>query len=201
MSRTLLSDPPSTVEARSEADRLRRAYAEIAGLVGGLAHEIRNPLSTMTMNLDLLAEDLQGSEELRDRRMATKIERVRKESRRLQQILEDFLRFARAPEVRETIPADLNDIVEELRDFYEPQAVQQGVIMRTHLDPGLPPAVRLDADGFKQALLNLVLNAHQAMPDGGEMILTTRAEGDHVLLDLVDTGRGIPPEVLPRIFD
>ena len=79
-----------------ENQRLRFAYAEIAQLAGGLAHEIRNPLSTMSLNLDLLAEEFQNPETARERRVIQKIERLRRESQRLQDILENFLRFARA---------------------------------------------------------------------------------------------------------
>src|SRR3954467_1968000 len=91
--------------------RLRAQYTEIAQLSGGLAHEIRNPLSTMQLNLDLLAEDFQHAETQRERRILQKIERVRKESHRLQNILEDFLRFVRVQELR-LIPADLNEVVD-----------------------------------------------------------------------------------------
>src|SRR6202012_4807062 len=69
--------------------RLRAQYAEIAQLAGGLAHEIRNPLSTMSLNLDLLAEDFQAAENPRDRRVLQQIDRIRRESLRLQNILEE----------------------------------------------------------------------------------------------------------------
>src|SRR3954471_18773450 len=82
-------------EPETEVAHLRAAYAEIAELAGGLAHEIRNPLSTMRLNLDLLAEEFQETQSPRDQRILQKIERVRRESHRLQNILEDFLRFAR----------------------------------------------------------------------------------------------------------
>src|SRR3954465_6635663 len=110
--------------------RLRAQYAEIAQLAGGLAHEIRNPLSTMQLNLDLLAEDFSRPETQRDRRALQKIERVRKESHRLQAILEDFLRFVRVQNLRPTL-ADLNEVVDVLRDFQEGQAAANGVVLRT----------------------------------------------------------------------
>src|SRR5258707_291525 len=91
--------------------RLRAQYAEIAQLAGGLAHEIRNPLSTMGLNLDLLAEEFRDPESPRDRRIVQKIDRIRREAHRLQGILEDFLRFARVQEL-EREPADLNAVVD-----------------------------------------------------------------------------------------
>ena len=179
--------------------RLRAQYAEIAQLAGGLAHEIRNPLSTMSLNLDLLAEDFQAPETPRDRRVLQKIERLRKESQRLQNILEDFLRFALVQDLR-LEPADLNAIVDDMRDFCEPQASTRGIVIRTQYADELPEA-RLDVDLFKQALLNLILNAEHAMPDGGELILQTQREGRWIVLDVTDTGLGMTEEVRARVFD
>jgi signal transduction histidine kinase len=179
--------------------RLRAQYAEIAQLAGGLAHEIRNPLSTMCLNLDLLAEDFQNPETARDRRVLQKIERLRRESQRLQNILEEFLRFARIQELR-LEPADLNEIVDDMRDFCEPQAATRGIVLRTHYAADLPE-VRLDVDLFKQALLNLILNAEHAMPEGGELILQTRREDSFGVLDVIDTGVGMSEEVRARVFD
>lgn len=179
--------------------RLRSQYAEIAQLAGGLAHEIRNPLSTMRLNLDLLAEDFQDPQTPRDRRVLQKIERVRSESYRLQNILEDFLRFARVQDLKK-VPIDLNAVVDDLRDFCEPQAVAQGILFRTHYDAGLGP-IGLDVDLFKQALLNLILNAQNAMPQGGELILTTHRDPPWAVLDVLDTGVGIPRELQAKVFD
>ncbi|MDR3639447.1 MAG: ATP-binding protein [Isosphaeraceae bacterium] len=186
-------------DERGANARLRAQYAEIAQLAGGLAHEIRNPLSTMCLNLDLLAEDFQNTETPRDRRIAQKIERLRKETHRLQNILEDFLRFARAQALR-TVPADLNVIIEEMRDFCEPQAMAQGIVVRTHYDPNLP-RVDVDVELFRQALLNLILNAEHAMPNGGELILTTRRDGSDAVVEVTDTGVGMTEDVRARVFD
>ena len=194
---------PATVTGESESresnQRLRAQYAEIAQLAGGLAHEIRNPLSTMRLNLDLLAEEFREVESTRDRRVLQKIDRLKRETLRLQDILEDFLRFARAQELR-LEPADLNAVVDDLRDFCEPQASTRGVVVRSQYDPSLPK-IGLDVDLFKQALLNLILNAEHAMTDGGELILTTRREGPWCVLDVIDTGQGMTDEVRARVFD
>jgi signal transduction histidine kinase len=179
--------------------RLRAQYAEIAQLAGGLAHEIRNPLSTLQLNLQLLAEDLQNPESPRERRALQRVERLHHEVQRLHGILENFLRFARIQDL-ELHPADLNEMVEELRDFYEPHAATKSIVIRTHLAADLP-RVMLEPDLFKQALFNLVLNAEHAMPCGGELILTTRREGQAVVLDVTDTGVGMSDEVRARIFD
>jgi two-component system sensor histidine kinase HydH len=179
--------------------RLRAQYAEIARLAGGLAHEIKNPLSTMSLNLDLLVEDFQGAETQRDKRVLQKLERVRKETERLNEIVEDFLRFAKVQDLK-VEPSDLNAVVDEIRDFCEPKAMGQGIVIRTQYDPDLP-MVPLDVDLFKQALWNLVVNAHHAMPDGGDLMLQTRFEGDCAVLDITDTGVGMTPDVAAKVFD
>lgn len=204
-----MSDPSSTVatdpdliadpDGPGAARRLRAQCAETAELAGGLAHEIRNPLSTMRLNLDLLAEDFADPQTTRDRRVVQKIDRLRQESHRLEVILEDFLRFIRAQGPR-LEPTDLNSVVDDLRDFSEARSLEQGVTTRAFYDSTLPP-ILLDADLFKQALLNLILNAQAAMPGGGELTLQTRRAGDHAALDVIDTGCGVPERARPRVFE
>lgn len=181
------------------AQRLRAQNARLSQLAGGLAHEIRNPLSTLSLNLDLLAEDFEDAETPRERRAGQRIVRLKREARRLHDILENFLRFARLQDLK-LEATDLNVVVEELCDFYEPQASTRGVVVRTHFDPKLP-RVPLDADAFKQAALNLMLNAEHAMPEGGELIMTTRRDGDDVVLEVIDTGAGMSDDVRSKIFD
>ena len=190
---------PSTLAALDLNRQLRAQYTEIAQLAGGLAHEIKNPLSTMSLNLDLLVEDFQGAESTRDRRVLKKLERVRRETGRLNDIVEDFLRFARAQDLR-LAPTDLNAVVDDLRDFSEPHAVEQDVVFRTQYDPDLP-LVPLDVELFKQALWNLIRNAQHAMPTGGDLILRTRRDGDHALLTVTDTGVGMDEAVAAQVFD
>ena len=201
----LLADSARSAEAEHRENlRLRAQYAEIAQLAGGLAHEIRNPLSTMALNLELLAEEFQNAESTREKRVLQKIERLRRESERLQNILENFLKFARVQDLRfET--TDLNMIVEELRDFFEPQAMAQGIVIRTQYEESLP-RMNLDADLFRQALLNLFINARQAMPEGGDLILRTRSDGAWNVLEVIDTGAGdvgggAGPRVRRFLFD
>jgi two-component system, NtrC family, sensor histidine kinase HydH len=190
---------PASDEEPDITRRLRAQYTEISQLAGGLAHEIRNPLSTVSLNLDLLAEDFQKPETPRDRRVLQRVERLQHEVYRLRDILENFLRFARVQELG-LASTDLNKIVGELCDFYEPTAASKGIVIRTFLTPDLP-SIRIDADLVKQALLNLVLNAEHAMPSGGELMLTTRRENGSVVLDVIDTGVGMTEEVRGRIFD
>ena len=178
---------------------LRRQLHEIAQMAGALVHEIRNPLSTMILNLDLIREDIGESQEPRDRRIARKVERVRQESLRLQDLLEAFLGIARLEKIQ-VEPSNLNTLVEDLCDFFEPQAASHDIVLRQHLDSAVP-IMHLNPELLKQALLNLCLNAQQAMAEGGELILTTRACKDHVILEVTDTGKGIAASELDKVFE
>jgi signal transduction histidine kinase len=197
MTASMISDVhPERVQ---EVDSLRRQLHEIAQMAGALVHEIRNPLSTMVLNLDLIREDIGASTDPRDCRIAKKVDRVRQESLRLQDLLEAFLGIVRLEQIA-LEPTDLNAIVEDLCDFFEPQAASTQVVLRRHLDPSLP-VLPLNPELLKQALLNLCLNAQQAMPEGGELILGTRQIQGQVLLEVTDTGKGIAPKDLSRVFE
>jgi signal transduction histidine kinase len=189
------------VDGSTESRRAEDLYAEISQLAGGLAHEIRNPLSTMRLNLDLLAEDFRASESDRERRALTKIERVQRESVRLEGMLDDFLRYVRAGRFgNDLVLADLNATVEDIKDFCEPQSLQHGIVTRIQLDSNIP-RLALHVDSLKQALLNLIRNAQQAMEDGGELMIRTRREECEAIVDIIDTGKGMTSDVIRRIFE
>ena len=182
-----------------EVGSLRRQLHEIAQMAGALVHEIRNPLSTMILNLDLIREDIGASSDPKDRRIAKKVDRVRQESLRLQDLLEAFLGIVRLEQTA-LEPTDLNALVEDLCDFFEPQAASHQVVLRRHLDE-MVPVMQLNSELLKQALLNLCLNAQQAMPDGGELILGTRLDDGQAVLEVTDTGKGILKKDLGRVFE
>lgn len=174
-------------------------YTEIARLAGALAHEIKNPLSTISLNLELLTEDFAGSDSPRDRRALAKVAVVQRESQRLLSLLDDFLKFARSRALR-VEPADLNAEVDRVLEFFRHQAAESKIEIIRYFDPNLP-SVQLDREAFHGALLNLVINAQQAMPDGGELVVRTQSLGDDVRLELIDTGLGIDAATIPKIFD
>jgi two-component system sensor histidine kinase HydH len=124
---------------------------------------------------------------------------LRKEADRLAATLDDFLRFAGRMEIRPA-PAPLNELVQDLVDFFLPQARASNVRLHTAL-ASEQPVVSLDANLFKQALLNLMINAQQAMANGGDLIIRTHVAADHVIVDVSDTGVGISPDHLQHIFD
>ena len=177
----------------------RDHLVELGQLAGGLAHEIKNPLSTVNVNLKLLAEDLARSDDPTHRRWLRRLESVQQEADRLREILDDFLRYAGKVELH-LQPADLGTLVGELTDFFAPQADAQRIVLRTAVPEG-PVRVRVDAKLFKQAVLNLMINASQAMTDGGELLITVSEQRGRGVLEVTDTGPGIPAEQLGKIFD
>ena len=177
-----------------QADQL----AEVAELAGGFIHEVKNHVSTLNLNLQLLAEDFAEPQNPREKRAQQRIDRVRTQCEKLVQVSNDFLRFVRDQDPRRE-PTRLDDLAAEMIDFFGPTAKATGIDIRLYASPGVPPAL-VDRELFKQAMLNLMLNAEQAMPDGGEIVLQTRSEGDIVCLDVIDNGKGIDPEDLPKLF-
>lgn len=179
--------------------RTQRAeqLAEMVKLTGGLAHEIKNPLSTIQLNLQLLHEDLPG-ESVVGSRVHPRLKTIRQEVARLREILDDFLRYAGRMTL-EIEEVDLNSLVEQVGDFFMPQAMMNKVQLRMALSPG-PLMARVDPRLIKQALLNLMLNATQAMPKGGELIVNTRRVGPSAQIEVIDTGHGIAPEAASQIF-
>ncbi|MEM8874720.1 MAG: ATP-binding protein [Planctomycetota bacterium] len=176
-----------------EAERL----AELGQLTGGLAHEIKNPLSTIGLNLQLLDEELDEIPHV-PQRSHKRLNTVHSEAIRLREILDDFLRYAGRVEV-ETAPHDLGQLIEDVADFFAPQAASQNVVLNVNR-PDIALTAQIDEKQIKQAVLNLALNAVQHMPDGGRLELAARAIGKWYELRVTDTGPGIAAEDQPKIF-
>lgn len=191
--------------ARRRTDRMARRVqqaerlAELGTLTGGLAHEIKNPLSTVQLNLQLLREDLDPSAAAHGR-IFHRLDTVQRETARLRDILDDFLRYAGKLELTLS-DVDLNDLLADLVDFFLPQAQVQRVQLRLRRFEG-PLIARVDPRLLKQAVLNLMINALQAMTgmDGGELILSLSRRTGEALIEVIDTGKGITPENQQRIF-
>ena len=187
---------------REVAESIRRSEnLGFAGqLAGGLIHEIKNPLNTLSMNLQLLAEDWQDARTPPERRALKRIRLLQSETRRLAAILDDFLGFVRGHRL-DRIPCDLNRLVDEVLTFVRPEMESGHIEDRTSYQP--LASCRLDVNLIKQALLNLVLNAEQAVKDADmpEIIVRTSPDSDGARIDVIDTGRGIPPGDVERVFE
>jgi signal transduction histidine kinase len=201
----------SIARAQNAQKRAQAAehLAEIGSMTGGLAHEIKNPLSTIGLNAQLLSEsigDLPIEEQDRSR-LIRRIGALGRETERLRGILEDFLEYA--GELRLTITDQaINTIIEELADFFSPMADGAKVRLSVETDPS-NPRVPVDADHLKQALLNLMLNAVHAMEQtdstSRELIVRVELSDDEhdglvVRVHVIDTGPGMNNETLSKIF-
>ena len=183
--------------------------APLFRLANGLAHEIKNPLSTMSINLTLLQEDweragnarnpAQPERTQREERSLKRIRTLQREVTRLEHILDEFLHYARGTQVNRA-PADISALVQELLDFVEPEDARAGIRHHVEAPIGLP-LVLADEAQIKQAVLNLFVNARQAMPEGGELLVRIRRVQNDVEVSVTDTGIGMPPEKLDKCFD
>ncbi|MFP4355358.1 MAG: sensor histidine kinase [Phycisphaerae bacterium] len=187
------------VDDQAKDSRHQQHMTEVSRLVGGLAHEIKNPLSTVNLNLTLLLEDIDQYRDEQHQRWARRLRSVQEEAQRLRAILDDFLRFAGKIDLQ-LRPVDLVELIDELTDFFAPQAQASRVVMRTSL-PDSPVICRVDPDLIKQSLLNLMLNAVDAMGEGGELLIRLKSDGKSARLEVVDTGEGIPLQLQPRVFE
>jgi len=199
------------LRARQAERRARDAerLAELGSMTGGLAHEIKNPLSTVGLNAQLLTEGISDSDLPDDekQRLLKRLDGLAREVERLKGILTDFLQFAGRMQLHRQ-PRDLVQLVDSLADFFHPQCDQARVVLRTDL-PGEPVVVSIDEGLVKQAVLNLMLNGLQAMAgpkasvkrdDQAELILTVRREGDEAVITVVDTGPGFDPAKVDEMF-
>ncbi len=182
---------------QTRAKRAER-LAELGTLTGGLAHEIKNPLSTIQLNLQLLLEDVTPDNPAYSR-LANRLKICERETGRLREILDDFLRYAGKIELQR-VPVELNRTCEDLVDFFLPQAQLSRVALRLKRHP-TEITIQADERLLKQAILNLMLNGVQAMPSGGELILSVNNHDSEAVIDIIDTGSGIDPDALSRIFD
>jgi signal transduction histidine kinase len=204
------------VRAAERRARAAERMADLGAMTGGLAHEIKNPLSTIGLNAQLIAEaaaeidpDAPTDPDVKARLMR-RSDSLRREAERLKGILQDFLEYAGTLRLdRKSV--DLNELVSELADFFMPQAEQAGVRLRVDPAAGKVRAF-VDAAAIKQSLLNLLLNAVQAFPpaaSGGtgprEVIVRTersvdREKSPFSTVHVIDTGPGMTPELLASIF-
>lgn len=172
--------------------------AFVGTLAGGLAHEIKNPLSTFSINLQLLMEDVQSMKGENSKKAYTRIQALQKEVQRLEEILNDFLRYAKGQKL-ELEKCNINEVVDEVVDFITPEIKQKQIQILKSYDAHIP-SCQLDINLIKQAILNVVINAEQAMEHGGELMIRTSGSKKHIQIDITDTGYGIPRDILDKIF-
>ncbi len=188
-----------------------RKAAAIGRLLAGVAHEVKNPLNAMTIHLELLKQKVgsikdpmtvpaPGGGPGRPLDLAKHVNIISSEIKRLDEVVAGFLKFARPDELK-LQPVALPNVVQDVVLTISPEAQRRRVTIREECPP-LLPEINADQGMLMQAVLNLAINALQAMPEGGLLRLGCRvASRRRVALSVEDTGVGIPPEDLPRIFD
>jgi signal transduction histidine kinase len=188
-----------------------RKLAALGRLMAGVAHEVKNPLNAMTIHLELLKQKLEAQQAAREGRppnavpaqgvdMQKHVNVIAHEIRRLDEVMMGFLKFARPDELR-LQPVSLADLISDVVTTVGPEAEKNNVAIKAEC-PAALPEINADSAMLRQAILNLALNACQAMPSGGTLRFACRATPRRrVEIDVEDTGTGIPPEHLNRIFD
>ena len=190
-----------------ERARRQERLAELGSMTGGLAHEIKNPLSTIQLNVQLALEEIDFSALAIEEReqLSRKVASVGREAARLQHILEDFLKFAGRIHLAPTT-TNLASTLADLAEFFRPQAERANVVLRVSAPQSAVEAI-VDERLLKQALLNLMINALHAlatMPTNVQrellLILEPASESETVVLHVVDTGPGIALDRRAEIF-
>ncbi|HEY6166934.1 MAG TPA: ATP-binding protein [Verrucomicrobiae bacterium] len=183
--------------AKLQAERL----AVVGSMAAQVAHEIRNPLGAIFLNLDLVGKEL-GVLVNSDTRSPDECQALLREIRsqvwRIRQVLQEYLRFARMPKPERAV-LSLKELLEEKLNFVRPMLDQKRVELKMALDPDLPP-VHVDSGQLWEAVLNLIRNALDAMPDGGSLAVTTRRNSADALVCVTDTGRGMSEEEVRNLF-
>ena len=191
------------IRENRELEHARQSAARVAyrvNLGSGLAHEIRNPLNSMNMNLQMLGEELQGVPGLEGGEHVEMLRSMQGEIKRIATLIDVFLQYAR-PATPQLEVRDLNEVLNATARFLQADFRQSGVELVLDLEP-LLPSVELDEGQLRQALLNILGNARQVMEPGGQVRVSTRAGmGGEVVVEIADTGPGIPADSLERIFE
>jgi two-component system, NtrC family, sensor histidine kinase HydH len=183
-------------ELRESGEQLRRAerLSALGEVAAGLAHELRNPLGGIKGALEIVsARAPVGTPEAEFSAIATR------ELQRLEGLVQEFLDYAR-PKPPRLRPADVPDVVRRVTSLLGPQAGQAGVALSVEGGDASDGA-RIDPEQIEQVLVNVVLNAVQASPRGGQVTIRCRARDRRYLIEVADQGAGIPPEAKARVFE
>jgi signal transduction histidine kinase len=169
----------------------------IETLAAGVAHEVRNPLNSVQINLSILEQELSELVADRQAHVFAVLAKIAAEIKRLDDFISEFLRFARLPKLNiERLPVRF--LLADLAAFITPECSKKGVALS--LDLGGPETARVDGFQLKQAILNLVLNALQATSAGGHVVLRTSGDQRRLEVSVSDDGEGMSPETRERVF-
>ena len=168
-------------------------------LAAGVAHEIGNPLNSLTIHLQLLERRLRKLPAEQQNTLLQPLEVAQEEIKRLDTIVTQFLRAIRPTPLQRT-PYDLNSLVRDAAEFLGPELKSRNILLELELAPGLP-VLEVDQDQLKQAFYNIVKNSSEAMKQGGLLKIRTGADSEWVNIRFSDTGGGMTQEAMARIFE
>jgi two-component system, NtrC family, sensor kinase len=184
---------------RHAAELHQQRLAYIGTLAAGLAHEIRNPLNSIKMNVELIESELAERGEAADSASAIRLGRIRREADQLNSILGEFLAFARPPKM-ELVATDLSQYLNDMLDFFAPECERAGVVVKREFSSD-PYPVRIDPAQFKHVILNLLKNAVEAIGEHGELTVSTAVLEREVEIRVSDNGGGLPAGSEEQVFE
>lgn len=176
--------------------RRMERYMGLGALAGGLHHEIKNPLAALSLHVQLLEEQLESDGTSDENKLMLSI--IRTEVGRIGGVLEGFRNFALSDDLN-TANVDLAAMLKRQVELMRPQATQENVEIKLEGDQEV--ILEIDQVRLEQVFLNLIVNGIEAMPDGGTLTITIRQEGESVVVEVTDTGIGIPENLKDKIFD
>jgi two-component system sensor histidine kinase AtoS len=186
--------------AREAAEERASRMAYVGTLASGLAHEIRSPLSSIKLNLDLLREQLPVVPEAKRMEFDGRLALIAREVDGLQELLTEFLAFARPPKMQ-MMATDVNDLISQVIELAEPECAKKHIEIDRDFQKDLYP-VALDQHQFgRGVLMNLLTNAREQIGEQGTITLRTRGHQDNVEIVVEDNGGGVPEDLEERIFD
>jgi signal transduction histidine kinase len=192
-----LRDMESAMKLEQELEVSRRLVA-IGRLTAGVGHEVKNPINAMVLHLELLRSKLMGEESVISGAQRH-VDILAGEMQRLDRVVQTLADFTRPMELH-LGEYDLRQVLGAVIELTSTEMAENRVQIQFKAG-AMPLRVRIDGDLIRQAMLNLLLNAMQAMPEGGVIRVEVRRERQNAVVEVIDEGEGIPPELLPRIFD
>ncbi len=190
----IMRDTESVRRIGDEIEMSRRLSAS-GRLTRGVAHEVKNPINAIVLHLQLLRNKLAHQEPDTRRHMDI----IDSEIRRLDRVVQTLVDFTR-PRDLHLEEVDLRRLMEDVAQLAAPDAEQHGVTIERHMPEQRLP-IKIDVDLMKQAILNVVINGVQAMPEGGRLTISARREGPAVVAEVQDQGAGIPQEMHDKVFE
>lgn len=187
------------VKEMEDRIQLAERLSSLGHLAAGVAHEIRNPLNAIGMGLQRLKREFLPQEESKKEEYLSFTELIFKEIRRVNEIIEQFLTLSRPFELNLKL-SSLQDLLKNLVTLLQEEASSQGIQIQAETNSDLP-LIKMDNEKLTQAFLNIMKNGMQAMERGGVLRVETQSFKDRVEVSFSDSGSGIPPEQMEKIFN